>query len=135
MSQAPVGQRSAHRPQCRHTSSSLTITRCVFSGSDTYSGWVSFKAGAVRCLRRSASSAFAVKVMQSVGQMSTQASHSMHLSRVNTVSTSQLRQRWVSFHAVSMSKPSSTSTLMLSSFLASSDHGTMKRSSGETALS
>src|SRR3546814_3491950 len=27
MSQAPVGQRSAHRPQCRHTSSSLTITR------------------------------------------------------------------------------------------------------------
>jgi hypothetical protein len=27
MSQAPVGQRSAHRPQCRHTSSSLTIRR------------------------------------------------------------------------------------------------------------
>ena len=29
MSQAPVGQRSAHRPQCRQTSSSLTITRPV----------------------------------------------------------------------------------------------------------
>jgi len=26
MSQAPVGQRSAHKPQCRHTSSSFTIT-------------------------------------------------------------------------------------------------------------
>ena len=31
MSQAPVGQRSAHRPQCRQTSSSLTMTRPVFS--------------------------------------------------------------------------------------------------------
>src|SRR6266536_1130141 len=29
MSQAPVGQRSAHSPQCRHTSSSFTITRPV----------------------------------------------------------------------------------------------------------
>ncbi len=35
MSQAPVGQRSAHNPQCRHTSSSLTITRIVFSGPAT----------------------------------------------------------------------------------------------------
>jgi hypothetical protein len=32
MSQAPVGQRSAHRPQCRQTSSSLTMTRPVLSG-------------------------------------------------------------------------------------------------------
>ena len=31
MSQAPVGQRSAHRPQCRQTSSSLTMIRPVFS--------------------------------------------------------------------------------------------------------
>jgi len=30
MSQAPVGQRSAHRPQCRQTSSSLTMMRPVF---------------------------------------------------------------------------------------------------------
>ena len=29
MSQAPVGQRSAHSPQCRHTSSSFTMTRPV----------------------------------------------------------------------------------------------------------
>ena len=36
MSQAEVGQRSAHRPQCRHKSSSLTMTRPVsLSGSDT----------------------------------------------------------------------------------------------------
>ena len=27
MSHAPVGQRSAHMPQCRQTSSSLTMTR------------------------------------------------------------------------------------------------------------
>src|SRR5207248_11443554 len=30
MSQAPVGQRSAHSPQCSHTSSSFTMTRPVF---------------------------------------------------------------------------------------------------------
>src|SRR5687768_13805099 len=37
MSQAAVGQRSAHRPQCTHRSSSLTMTRPVcFSGDDTY---------------------------------------------------------------------------------------------------
>src|ERR1700720_801611 len=33
MSQAPVGQRSAHRPQCRQTSSSLAMMRPVFSES------------------------------------------------------------------------------------------------------
>jgi hypothetical protein len=38
----------------------------------------------------------AVKVMQSIGQMSTQASHSMHSLAVNTVCTSQFRQRWAS---------------------------------------
>ena len=35
MSQAPVGQRSAHSPQCRQTSSSLTMTRPVFRPSCT----------------------------------------------------------------------------------------------------
>ena len=35
MSQAPVGQRSAHRPQCRQTSSSFTITRSVLSAPAT----------------------------------------------------------------------------------------------------
>ncbi len=36
MSQAPVGQRSAHSPQCRHTSSSFAITRpVIFSTSET----------------------------------------------------------------------------------------------------
>ena len=37
MSQAPVGQRSAHSPQCRQTSSSLTMTRPVLRASETYS--------------------------------------------------------------------------------------------------
>ena len=35
ISHAPVGHRSAHRPQCRQTSSSFTITRPVFSAPDT----------------------------------------------------------------------------------------------------
>ena len=35
ISQAPVGQRSAQSPQCRHRSSSLTMTRRVFTGSET----------------------------------------------------------------------------------------------------
>ncbi len=35
MSQAPVGQRSAHSPQCRQTSSSLTMTRPVLRSSAT----------------------------------------------------------------------------------------------------
>src|SRR5688572_32284959 len=35
MSHAPVGQRSAHRPQCRQTSSSFTMTRCVFNSPET----------------------------------------------------------------------------------------------------
>ena len=35
MSQAPVGQRSAHMPQWRQTSSSFTITRLVLSGLET----------------------------------------------------------------------------------------------------
>ena len=35
MSQAPVGQRSAHSPQCRQTSSSLTMTRPVLRPSAT----------------------------------------------------------------------------------------------------
>ena len=35
MSHAPVGQRSAHSPQCRQTSSSLAMMRPVLSVSDT----------------------------------------------------------------------------------------------------
>ena len=35
MSQAPVGQRSAHSPQCRQTSSSFTMTRPVLRPSAT----------------------------------------------------------------------------------------------------
>src|SRR5262249_5479650 len=99
MSQAPVGQRSAHSPQCRQTSSSFTITRPVLRPLATYRSWVTFLAGALRRVRRSASSPFSVKVMQSIGQMSTQASHSMHSEEVKTVCTSQLRQRCASLSA------------------------------------
>ena len=46
MSQAPVGQRSAHRPQCRQRSSSFTITRRLFTGSETRIAWSRLTAGA-----------------------------------------------------------------------------------------
>ena len=124
MSQAPVGQRSAHRPQCRQTSSSLTMTLPVFSTSETYKSWVRFNAGAVRCVRNAASSSLSVKLMQSIGQMSTQASHSMQASLMNTVCTSQLRQRCASLNAVCRSKPSSTSSFILFSVFSFSRHGT-----------
>src|SRR3954468_15128420 len=39
MSQAPVGQRSAQRPQCRHRSSSLAMTRPVLRFSEIYKSW------------------------------------------------------------------------------------------------
>src|SRR6202043_1102173 len=42
MSQAPVGQRSAHSPQCRQTSSSFIMTRPVLRLLATYWPWVRF---------------------------------------------------------------------------------------------
>ena len=125
MSQAPVGQRSAHRPQCRQTSSSLTITRPVFSPPETYRSCARLSAGAFSRGRRSASSPLAVKLMQSIGQMSTQASHSMQAVSVNTVCTSQFRQRSASLKAVAASKPSSTSTRMLASAFSALAQGTL----------
>ena len=57
MSQAAVGQRSAHRPQWTQTSSSLTMTRPVCgSPPDTKISCVRLVAGAVSRLRSSASS-------------------------------------------------------------------------------
>ncbi len=125
MSQAPVGQRSAHRPQCRHTSSSLAMMRPVLSVAETYSSCVRLVAGALSRARSSGSSPFTVKVMQSIGQMSTQASHSMHLVLMNTVCTSQLRQRSASLNAVARSKPISTSILMFFSVWLGSRQGTL----------
>src|SRR4051812_14462942 len=93
MSQAPVGQRSAHSPQCRQTSSSLAMIRPVLSTSDIYKLCDSSSADAFSRLRNSISSPFSVNVMQSIGQISTHASHSMQSGGENTVWTSQLRQR------------------------------------------
>ncbi len=134
MSQAPVGQRSAHSPQCRQTSSSLAMTRPVLAP-----GHVEVLrrvgAGAVSRVRSSASSPFAVNVMQSIGQMSTQASHSMHSLSVNTVCTSQLRQRCASRMRACGSKPSSTSTLMLFSAILRVLERHLEAASATTALS
>ena len=94
MSQAAVGQRSAHSPQCTQTSSSFTITRPVCgSAPDTNSVLLRVDGRRRQPLRRSSSSPLGAMVRQSVGQMSMQASHSMHFASVNTVCTSQLRQR------------------------------------------
>ena len=92
-------------------------------------------AGALSRSRSSASSPFSVKLMQSTGQMSTQASHSMHSLSVNTVCTSQFRQRCASANASLSSKPSSTSALMSFSAITLSRCGTLKRRSSEMSLS
>src|ERR1051326_3241461 len=73
MSHAPVGHRSAQRPQWRQTSSSLTMIRPVFSEFPMYRSCVRLIAGALRRVRSSSSSPFSVKVMQSIGQISTEA--------------------------------------------------------------
>jgi hypothetical protein len=89
-----------------------------------------FFAGALRRVRSSASSPFAVIVRQSTGQMSMHASHSMQSLVSNTVCTSQLRQRCTSFSICSAVKPSSTS---MSSFLKrsfSDTCGMSRRSAG-----
>ena len=52
-------------PQCRHTSSSFTITRAVGSSAETYRSWLRLVAGADRRVRSSSSGPLAVKVMQS----------------------------------------------------------------------
>ena len=101
------------------------MMRPVLSVLEMYRSCVRFFAGALSRSRRFASSPLTVKVMQSIGQMSTQASHSMHLVLMNTVCTSQLRQRSASFHAVARSKPSSTSTLMFFSVWLGSRQGTL----------
>src|SRR5688572_16829361 len=112
MSQAAVGHRSAHRPQCRQTSSSLTITRAVGKVSETYKSCVGLSAGTFSLARKSfSSSSFFVNVMQEVGQTSTQASHSMHFDSVKTVCTSQFKQRCASLKPANGSKPNSTSFL------------------------
>ena len=90
-----------------------------------YRSCVLSMAGALSRFRSSSSSPFRVKVMQSIGQISTQASHSMHLASTNTVCASQLRQRCASFHASCGSNPNSTSTLMLRSAKLMSFNGTL----------
>ncbi len=114
MSQAAVGQRSAHNPQCTQTSSSLTMTRPVCgSAAETYSAWCRIggrrlepraqlglrrrwarwsgsRPDRCRCRRRTRCTA----------------------SRAKTVCTSQFRQRCTSRAASSAVNPSSTSTLI-----------------------
>ena len=69
------------------------IRRVCGSGPDAYRLWPGLSAGTVSRLRSSASSPLGVIVRHCTGQMSMQASHSMHRFAVNTVCTSQLRQR------------------------------------------
>ncbi len=86
MSQAPVGQRSAQRPQCTHTSSSLSITREVCgNGPDAKMSCVRFLAGALNRFLNSGYSPSLAMVKHRTGHTSTQASHSMHNLSVNTV--------------------------------------------------
>ena len=60
---------------------------------------VLLRAGTRSCSRNAGSSSLRMKLMQSTGQMSMQASHSMHSGAENTVWISQLRQRSASLNA------------------------------------
>jgi hypothetical protein len=73
--------------------------------------------------------------MHSVGQISTQLSHSMQVCAVNTVAMSQFRQREASEQAFSTSKPSSSSSLMSFNARPRSITGIACRSSSEMSLS
>src|SRR5271154_6084177 len=129
MSHAAVGQRSAHRPQCTHTSSSFTMTRPVCgSALETYSACCELVAGAFRRERSCDSLPFGAMVRQSTGQMSMHASHSMHSLVVNTVCTSQFKQRCTSRAACSAVNPSSTSILTFLKRSMSPTCGTRRRS-------
>ena len=131
MSQAPVGQRSAHSPQCTHRFSSLSITRAVcLSGADTKSCCSGSRRAALRRADSSASSPFGVIARQSTGQMSMHASHSMHRSAVNTVCRSQFKQRSTSVANCSALKPSSTSMSSFLNRLLESTCGMMRRAAG-----
>ncbi len=86
MSQADVGQRSAHRPQCTQTSSSLTMSRPVCGrGSDAYRACSGLIAGADSLVFSSSSEPSAAIVRHCTGQTSMQASHSMHRGALKTV--------------------------------------------------
>ena len=123
----PVGQRSAQRPQCRQTSSSLTITRPVLQRAGDIEVLVEVRAPAPSggCAGRPPRSS-SVKVMQSIGQMSTQASHSMHSvvgeHRLDVAVQAALRPPC---SRVSRSNPSSTSILTSFSATALSRSGTL----------
>src|SRR5690554_4680766 len=85
------------------------MTRDVGNSVETYRSCDRLLAGAINLDLRSSSSPFVVKVIDEVGHISMQASHSMQRFGVKTVWTSQFRQRCASLKAVSRSKPSSTS--------------------------
>ena len=107
------------------------MTRPVcFSAADTYSGRSGSRRGALVRALISASVPLGVIVRQSTGQMSMQASHSMHSGALNTVWMSQLRQRCTSSAVCVGSKPSSTSVLICLNRSASATCGTRRRSAG-----
>jgi len=65
MSQAPVGQRSAHNPQCTQMFSSFNITRPVCgNGPETYNGCVAFCRGDLSLSSISAAVPFGAIVRQ-----------------------------------------------------------------------
>jgi hypothetical protein len=97
MSHAPGG--AALGAQAAVQADVLVLHHDTAGGQDrpeTYRSCVRLVGPARLRLAQLLSSPLIVKVMQSVGQMSTQASHSMHSGAANTVCTSQLRQRCVS---------------------------------------
>ena len=86
MVMAPVGQRSAHRPQRMHRSSSLTIAPAAASAP-------SASRKRVELGRARAGATTGTRARQASGQISTQPLHRMQRSESKTVSTLHHRQR------------------------------------------
>ena len=104
------GQRSAHRPQCRQTSSSFTITRWS-SGRGPYRSWARFRAGAFWRWRSSASLAVGGEA-DAVHRADVHAGVALDAQAVAEHGLHVAVQAALRLRCRPASKPSSTSTLM-----------------------
>ena len=114
MSHAPVGQRSAQRPQCRHTSSSFAMIRPVFSPCETYRSCVRFVGRGVQMRRRRLVLLAILGEGDAVGRadIHTGVAFDAQLRREHGLHVAvQAALRFLEAQA-SRSKPSSTSALM-----------------------
>ncbi len=132
MSQAPVGQRSAHSPQCTHRFSSFSITRAVcLSGAGYEELLLGFEP---RRLQARSTARPRCRSARSRGNRRDRCRCTRRTRcterAVNTVCKSQFRQRSTSVATCSALKPSSTSMSSFLNRLRKSTCGMMRRAAG-----